>query len=273
MGRLSRRAFKELMKNYDVYAVMLIALVVSILGIIGTASIPLVLSGTLATLAIIAFSILKNREKDESIENVLEQIANTQRNGSASRFFTDWDDAGFRKRFETARQLSMLAIANHDFISLNEDRIREFTRDGGAVRYILVDPDGSAMKGFAARSDGAERDLARICLRIMSNLANESSQDSVEIRLIDQLPSAIITMLDHETTGGIIFAALCGFNQPYLARPSFVLHKNTDGRFFEFYETYFENLWNWEGCTPYRPAAMSGPTTVNPQPTNKLFPA
>lgn len=94
--------------------------------------------------------------------------------------------------------LSTLAVTNHDFISLNEERLKEFIREGGSIRYILVDPDGDAVKMFGPGPDSAERYLGYICLEIVSRRAKLGRPGSVEIKLIDHLPSAMITMLDHQ---------------------------------------------------------------------------
>lgn len=253
MIRLIKRAWEGLLKSYDVYIVILIALALSVLGIRGTASIPLVLSGTLATLAIIAFGLLKNRQTDEAIEKSLDRMSNNPLGASALEFFKEeWDEMLFQQRMETAKELSILAHANHEFISRNEERFGEFIQDGGKIRYIILEPTGEAMQLFANRSGGAEKSLAQACLQIMSKLAMEGTSGGVEIKLINHLPSAIVTMIDPNTKGGVIFVSLCGFNQFFLSRPGFVLHKNRDGKVFEFYQTYFENLWNWEGSKPFK---------------------
>ena len=62
----------------------------------------------------------------------------------------------WHRRLETAKELSMLAHANHEFISRYETRFREFIREGGKIRYILLNPDGGAMRLFATHSGGVE---------------------------------------------------------------------------------------------------------------------
>lgn len=89
MVPLVQRVWKGLLKNYDVYVVIVIALVLSILSIVGRVSVPVVFSGTLVTLAIIAFSLLKNRQTDETIEKALEQLWTTQQCISILQFFKE----------------------------------------------------------------------------------------------------------------------------------------------------------------------------------------
>jgi hypothetical protein len=268
MGERLQRAWNEFLRNIDIYIIIIVAIALSILGIVGTASVPLVLSGTLATLAVIAISILKNRQADETIERTLERLTNAQRKTSALDFFAEWDEILFRQKVDLARELDMLAVANHDFVSGNEDLLRSFVKRGGRIRYLLVNQEALVMA--AARAFGAERDPTYLqmnnvmCLKIVGEIAKEFPA-SVEIKLVNHLPSAVITMLDPQDPNGTIFATLYGFNQIFTSRPSFALLNKRDGKWFEFYRTYFENLWNWNGCEVFDPAKPLTPVLPKPQ--------
>lgn len=58
-------------------------------------------------------------------------------------------------------------------------------------------------------------------------------------------------MIDASEQCGAMFVTLNGFEQPDYSRPSMVLNKADSGEWFEFYQTSFENLWNWEKIKPY----------------------
>ena len=139
----------------------------------------------------------------------------------------------------------MLANANHDFISRYEESLKDFVKSGGKIRYLLLNPASDAMRVFSARSGGAEKDLAEVCLKMISNIAKAAPPRAIQVKLINQLPSAVVTMLNRESQDGLIFTSLCGFNQFFLSRPGLILHKNRDPKLFQFYQTYFENLWSW----------------------------
>lgn len=75
------------LKNADVYVVIGIAVILSLFAIISTNSLQFVLSGTLAILALLAFSLLKNRQTDERMEHTLADMlkANSATNRAYSR--------------------------------------------------------------------------------------------------------------------------------------------------------------------------------------------
>jgi hypothetical protein len=77
MSQQVQQIWKEFLKNFYIYITILIAVVLSFFGIVGTISVQIVLSGTLAVLAILAFSVLKNRQNDEIVEKTLENMIKT----------------------------------------------------------------------------------------------------------------------------------------------------------------------------------------------------
>lgn len=58
-------------QNLDVYITVLIALVVSILGIIQVADQIIISSAILATLALVSISLLMNRRENDEVQNAL----------------------------------------------------------------------------------------------------------------------------------------------------------------------------------------------------------
>jgi len=222
---------------------------VAVLGTLGTVSESVVLSATLATLALLSITILRDRLADEKTNNALQRLWDHAQSGnSALDFFGEWDDNLFRQSVETAKQLSILAVTNTGFISSHEEHFREMVKKGGKIRYMIVNPLGNAYPLAADQSVGIDRNVGT--LRLNTNTSLERMGDlalefpgSIEIKLLDHLPHVVISMLDPESRTGIIFATLPGFNQPYISRPSFVLYKKRDSHWFNFYQTYFDNLW------------------------------
>jgi hypothetical protein len=65
-------------KNLDIYVAIAMAVAVAILGVVGTASLTLIISAVLATLALVANGLLANRREDEGIRNALLAINSTE---------------------------------------------------------------------------------------------------------------------------------------------------------------------------------------------------
>ncbi len=86
--------------------------------------------------------------------------------------------------------------------------------------------------------------LIELCKTQMKEFYQISEDNTkVELRQVDHLPFAIITMIDHQSDEGVMYVTLNGFNQPSNARPSFTLLKKEDSRWFSFYEESYENIW------------------------------
>lgn len=75
MSKKIKLFWEEFLKNLDVYIAIIAAIIFFVLGTIGKVSIPIVLSSTLAILAILAYSILKNRQINEATETTLASLA------------------------------------------------------------------------------------------------------------------------------------------------------------------------------------------------------
>jgi hypothetical protein len=242
-------------KNIDVYLTMLVCGMLLVLDIFGVVSTSIISSGILATLLLIALSTLSSRHTNQRVEATLANIEKSADKRSALEFFSEWDGRLFKQKLATAREISLFAIANYDFITSNSEELKQFLQRGGQLRYIYVEPDGEAIKMAADRGFGVEREpqhlpmLSAMSLRRLKEVAQEApSQDSVKIKTIDYLPSSVITMVDHQEPSGVIFVTLNGFGQPFISRPSLTLNKQKDGKWFTFYQECFENIWQWTGC-------------------------
>ena len=84
MADVLRWTWKSLLRNLDTLAVILVALGLSVFSVVGTASVRFVLSGTLAVLALLAFSVLRNRLTDEEMSQTLTRMSVT-RNGALTQ--------------------------------------------------------------------------------------------------------------------------------------------------------------------------------------------
>lgn len=61
-------------KNLDIYSTLRLAIIISVLGAFGVASVPVVISAVLAVLALISFSFLLNREHTERLQQSLNHL-------------------------------------------------------------------------------------------------------------------------------------------------------------------------------------------------------
>jgi hypothetical protein len=236
-------------KNIELYLALITIAVIFIADIFGVNTESALLEIALAVLALLAYGLLENRRSQERVELKVERVAVSQ---SATRFFKEWDDSAFREGLKTAKSVSLLAIANYIFLSRNSEPIKQFLSRGGSLRCILVEPEGHAITMAADLASGHERQpkhlaaQVRLAIEQLRDLAAMSGSNRVQLKLVDFLPQAIITIIEHQNADGNMFVSLNGFNQPPTSRPSFTMRKSEDGRWFTFYQESYDDLWNWE---------------------------
>lgn len=178
MSQQVQRVWKGFLKNIDVYTVIVIAIVLSFFSIAGppSDSVRIVLSGTLAILAILAFSILKNRQTHVKIEKVLEQISKDS--PAKNRAFKGQEDA--YKLLETyvnnhrVREAVMLQYSCITGLGL----LRALLRNGAKVTVYIQHEETSKSMGS---QEQAHR-VVHTCEFLRGNLADLFKPDKLKIR-------------------------------------------------------------------------------------------
>jgi hypothetical protein len=115
-------------KNLDVYIAIIIALTVSILGLIGQVDQVIISTAILATLALVANGLLINRRENEDIQKALLSIGS---DGSlAEKFLTrEYDRMRVRKLLEKSHTAFFWGPYLNTHIIILKDIIKERLRD------------------------------------------------------------------------------------------------------------------------------------------------
>ena len=237
-------------QNVDIYLTILVCGVLIILDIFSLVSEPIVLSGILAILILIAMGTLANRQVNDKIRDALDNL----KDSPAKKFFSEWDETYFKQRLPTARDVSLLSVSISTFINSNVNGFSDFLARDGKLRCIMVEPHSDAMRMVMQREVGAGKQLSFLstqveqALQVFHELAeNAPNLDQVQVKLINHVPAVVLTIVDGEADDGIMFVTLTGFGIPWTSRPYFTLHKQHDEKWFMFYYNSFNNMWNWEG--------------------------
>jgi len=255
-------------KNLELYLVLITAFIVIIVDTFGVDTSSAIIKVVLAVLALLAFGLIGDRHDSERLEKNINDLV---KGGSATSFFNEWDDAPFRKRIIGAKEVSLIAIANHVFISRNSEPLKKFIIRGGKLRCILVDPSSNAMKMACDLGTGYEKQIDHLAMQVDLSVQQfkdfiglSTDPSKVQIKLIDHLPFAILTMIDHQTDNGIMYITLNGFEEPPSIRPSFILNKIENEKWFQFYQKSYENIWESYKCNPVDLIGNRLPNQPNP---------
>lgn len=237
-------------KNIELYLVLVVAFIVIILDTFGVDTTDAIFEVLLAITGLLAFSLIGNKHDNEILRKKIEGLNSKI---SAEKFFSEWSDTQFKSLIGEANEISMIAVANHVFLSQNAELIKNFVLKGGELRCILVDPSGNAMKMVCDLATGYEKQIEHLAMQVdlsiqqFKDFAKSSpNPEKIKLKLIDHMPYAITTMMDTKTDKGIIFVTLEGFEEPSQVRPSFTLKKFEDKKWFNFYLNSYENIWKSE---------------------------
>lgn len=257
MFKFFDKVFQDIRKgeNLEVYLTLVVALVLLILDIFDIVTTEAIAAGTLATLALLTYSILTSREQMEHLVDtstatraIVEQsISGKPR---ADRFF--WPERrSLENDLARARFIGIAGITLsrtvRDYLPLFENRLQS----GAHIQFIVIDPDSLASQQAIHRSKGGVGDsfyadlirttVARVC--ILAELKDVPGR--MELGLLPYAPSFGLLVIDPDEPHGRIVVEI--YQHKSLAfNPTFELDARRDSRWYQFFREQFELL--WESC-------------------------
>lgn len=246
-----KERLRPILDDPTYYATILVAVVLLALDILNVFGLETVVSGLLAVLILIACGNLAERKARRDLHDSVERLRTSLAEPSALDFFTKWHEDELERRLEKAREVSCLAFAPLNTIINHFEAFEKILRNGGHIRFLLVNPEGDAMKMADARSPSNSEVLlseAALSLQRLRELGRMTSapKEKLEVKLVDYWPGYVISMID-DSYNGIVFVTLYNFRQNDSLRPSMKLLKDKDGEWYECFRKDFYNLWNWKG--------------------------
>ncbi|NAS21265.1 hypothetical protein GT755_06135 [Herbidospora sp. NEAU-GS84] len=235
MKRLTRLVRDE---NLDLYLLGLVALAFTALGVVGLAETPVLLSATLALLALLAFSQIKSRR----------QVADLVADRRLLR-----DDFPPELAARRARARDYLFIGRSMARTANTMRadLKAMLESGARIRVMMVDPDNEPVIAAAALIGYSGSDPALLAGRIRGVLAEldhlrSLTGGNLEIRLTRFVPTVGLQVID----GVYVCAQRFEHRPPGESGPILALEPG-DGLWFHRFAAEAERMWDdgvpWPG--------------------------
>ncbi len=257
MLRFLEKVFQDIREgeNLEIYLTLAVVLVLLALDVFGIASTEAVAAGTLATLALLAYSTLKNREQMQHImdtstatQAVVEQVSIGK--PKADDFF--WREKRFLQRdLAQAKFIGIVGVTLNRTVRDYQDIFEDRLASDACVRLIIIDPAGPAprqalCRGMEGIGDALYADLSRLTIERICVLARlPNSTGTVELGLLPYVPSFGLIVIDPDEAHGRIIAEI--YHHKSLAfNPTFELNAQRDARWYEFFRKQFDLL--WESC-------------------------
>jgi hypothetical protein len=234
-----RQIWREIIsgKNSDIYLGIFISLVVGLFGIFGVVDLKIVTAAILLTLSLIASSILHERWlREELLLKIFQQAT--------------WDDneKEMKTRLAQATKVKFIAVSPIRILKrYKKELTRILQRKGGEIYFVVVNPkEGEAInlikKGRPENYDDAGRFLDEIC----SSFCEYIKTGRLKVKLIDYIPSHIVSMIDEHKQDGVVFVTVYSFDQVDPYRPSMAITRR-EGLTYSFFKEEFKSLCEKEG--------------------------
>lgn len=259
----------KLKQNAEIYLTILVALGLIIADIIGVVAPEIIAAGTLATLALLAYSNLNSREEMEAAKNkteALTQLIEDRMLGKprAKQFFIE-ERPNYSSEFAKAKKICIsgvtLSRTVRDYLGVFEDRLK----NDASIQLIIIDPESVAAKQAALRSYRVTSDdfyPNRIRPTVeLANLLISLPEITGEflLYLLPFTPSFGLTLIDPDEAHGKIYVEIYQ-HKSVEPNPSFKLERQKDPEWYDFFAQQFSLL-----AASSRPAPSLKGTATKPK--------
>lgn len=226
-------------ENIDLYLTIIIAIIVTVLNILGITPPSTVATITLAVLSLLAISSLGNRYR---LERILEEGYQSLDSILLKKF-----PATLESDIEASKSLwivgSNLGSTIPTLYSVLENKLKR----GDTVRILVIEPNSEASKLTTARiyrpmGAGQFDNVILSTLQLFNSLRKEDNR-KLEVRTIN-FPIAVgFFAINPESANGIIYLEHYSYKSATDQIPKVVLRPR-DGYWFDFYKEQLEQMWN-----------------------------
>jgi len=249
--RLGRFAARVVFDDYlDLYLLAATALVISILGLTAVVDVKILVSATLALLAVLAFSQIRSRRN-------VSEITKAQRPDPLAVFRTEFPE-DIESRRSSASSLLLIGLSMSRTVrGVSQASLRTILISGGSIRVLLLDPENHELVRAASRYrvHGITPDALK--KRIQGSLdelkeLSDSTSGNLEIRVTSYIPQMSINAIDIGRRNGFIVIQHYEYMPVAEPSPIFCLTRS-DPIWFDHFVAEAERIWDagvrWPSAT------------------------
>jgi len=226
-------------ENIDLYVTVVSAILLAALNVIGLAPQNWLPPLNLALLALLAFSILGNRHRLESINRKLSQnLEDVLRK--------KWPENELSAKTNKSKNILLIGVSLSRTIRTYLSILSENLQQGASIRVLLVDPNSPSAEIAANRlpeSINIERTRNDIENTLITLESIKEKRGGIEIRTINNPMSFGGILLDIDTPHGIMYLEYYSFKMTDEDIPKLILKPN-DEFWYEHFASQAEKLWS-----------------------------
>jgi hypothetical protein len=258
MNKAIRTIIKEIKhgENIDIYLTIFLALVVAVLGIIPVVEAKVIGAVTLATLGLLASSLLSTRRASAEMKEAYEKLASNVRKLEEkiedSNHLSDFLIQAYPDVTEQLRKAKRVSIEGSTLsstVTRYSSEFQQLLQRGGILRVLVSEPTVEVLNMQLFRSSSI-KDPNQMTNNMQSNLAimktipdKVSRPELFEIRTMPYLASYSLFIIESEDGTSKAFVKLLPFQRPESESPTLELHSQYDSKWFQFFSDQYERLW------------------------------
>ncbi|WP_406358556.1 hypothetical protein [Streptomyces sp. NBC_00658] len=245
--RLLRRVRDDLSagENLELYVTALLSLTLAVLGVFNVASGAVLSAATLATLALLAGSLLGSRRQVADL--AVQVTARSQGEVSAQDFFSS-DKPDVIQQVRGAQDIRVVGVTLARTLRNLIDELEHRVVAGAVIKVAVIDPTTTAPAEAARRSTIPNRpevyaNRLRPSIDLLRDLADNPGVDGrVEVRFLPFVPAFGLVLLDPGRSNGIIHVDVYSHSSAS-GDAVFTLRPGRDGHWYEHFQAEFQRVW------------------------------
>jgi len=247
-----KKIWEVLKKNYDIFLTMIGAGAVYLYGFISKPIQSNVLNAILVVLALIAINLLRNRLRDDSLQQKMDRIIENLSDPSASQIFLPYSDQRNKiaKRLWQAKEVWVFSRTCAGFWAEYDEQLDNLLafNNESIIKIISVDPSNGAVKMIEKYTEFKHQNEAKLVKTNIEAFLKDKKELSdkypgkIYIHVIDYLPPWSLTLIDPNTKEGIIYVELATFAANSGNRPTFSLKYENDKMLYNKFRKDFEDI-------------------------------
>ncbi|MEO0557374.1 MAG: hypothetical protein AAF170_04235 [Bacteroidota bacterium] len=157
----------------------------------------------------------------------------------------------FNQAITTADELNVIGYAQYRMVVAFTDQLRGVLSRDGAVRFVLIDPDGPGVHAADLRSSAPSglaeaRSQHTASISKLRSIGSDTASGSLAVKVIDiVMPYTVFSFKYADERADEVYVWITPFKEPSSRRPGFRCVKGRDES-YTLFDGQFEKLWAWD---------------------------
>lgn len=227
-------------ENIDLYVVSVAAVVLAVLNLVGVDSGRWATSVSLGALGVLAFAMLGNRHRIDSVVRESSSAGNPP-----LRMRTEL--GSLQESAKSARNVLIVAFSGAEVLR-QTDFFADRLFQGATVRIAIADPENDALVEAMSPLTGIPREGfiadVQVAMGLIQVIRKQTSNTGrLQVRMFDYAPTLSLVMVDGDRPTGHIVVELRPYQVSSSSRPHLFLTARDNRVWYDYFRDVGESIW------------------------------